>query len=128
MLGVVFESTVWPGRAPAGQALLRCILGGARDPRALELGDAELVEIAHRDVTRALAMAERGGRAHASVIRLAARSRAICGGSPRSRCVMRSRVRGRDGSRFAGADYRGAGINDLCADADVVTAEVCSWT
>ena len=28
VLGVVFETTVWPDRAPAGQTLLRCIFGG----------------------------------------------------------------------------------------------------
>jgi protoporphyrinogen oxidase len=29
---------------------------------------------------------------------------------------------------LAGADYRGPGVNDLCADAAVVTAEVAAWT
>jgi len=28
---------------------------------------------------------------------------------------------------LAGADYRGAGINDLCADAEAVVAEVTAW-
>ena len=29
---------------------------------------------------------------------------------------------------LAGADYRGPGVNDLCADADVIVEEVKSWT
>ncbi len=41
-LGVVFESVLWPGRAPAGQALFRVIYGGGRDPGAAALFDDEL--------------------------------------------------------------------------------------
>ena len=33
-----------------------------------------------------------------------------------------------DGVVLAGADYRGAGINDLCADRDVIVAELRTWT
>ena len=36
-------SSKWPHRAPAGMALLRTFVGGARDPRALESTDEELV-------------------------------------------------------------------------------------
>ena len=28
---------------------------------------------------------------------------------------------------LAGADYRGPGVNDLCADADVIVSEVRTW-
>ena len=31
MLAVMFESTVWPERAPAGHLLLRCPFGDGRD-------------------------------------------------------------------------------------------------
>lgn len=36
-------SSKWPHRAPADRVLLRTFVGGARDPRALERSDAELV-------------------------------------------------------------------------------------
>jgi hypothetical protein len=29
---------------------------------------------------------------------------------------------------LAGADYRGAGVNDLCADAAVIVDEVRAWS
>jgi hypothetical protein len=29
---------------------------------------------------------------------------------------------------LAGADYRGAGVNDLCADRDVIVAELRTWS
>ena len=41
-LGVVFESVVWPDRAPAGHAFFRVIYGGGRDPGVVSLGDAGL--------------------------------------------------------------------------------------
>jgi len=37
-------SSKWPNRAPEGSVLLRAFVGGARDPKALELTDRELVE------------------------------------------------------------------------------------
>lgn len=50
ILGAVWSSSLFPGRAPAGRALLTVFLGGSRDPRALELSDAELIGAAARDL------------------------------------------------------------------------------
>jgi oxygen-dependent protoporphyrinogen oxidase len=52
ILGAVWSSSLFPGRAPAGRALLTVFLGGSRDPRALELSDDELVAAAARDLER----------------------------------------------------------------------------
>jgi protoporphyrinogen/coproporphyrinogen III oxidase len=41
VLGVLFSSSVFAGRAPAGHVLLTCFLGGLRSP---EHGNAELTE------------------------------------------------------------------------------------
>ncbi len=54
MLGVVFESVLWPSRAPAGTVLMRCMYGGARDPSAVSLSEEDLVETARRDLARIL--------------------------------------------------------------------------
>ena len=45
-LGVLFPSSVFPDRAPAGHWLSTAFFGGARDPAALDLPDAELVRLA----------------------------------------------------------------------------------
>jgi len=121
VLGVVFESTVWPDRAPAGHALLRCIYGGGRDPAAMQLGDAELIDQACRDVARVL-----GGEpvtpSHASVIRWSHGLAQYAVGH-RDRVREASAVARRAHVVLAGADYRGAGLNDLAKDAaQVVTA------
>jgi protoporphyrinogen/coproporphyrinogen III oxidase len=113
---VVFESTVWPDRAPAGHALLRCIFGGSRDRAAASLSDAELVEHACRDVARAFGGPAELQPAHASVIRWPA-------GLAQYPVGHRDRVREAAALALAakislaGADYRGAGVNDLCSTA-----------
>ena len=47
-------SSKWEGRAPAGHALLRAFVGGARDPDAIDLPDGDLLAIATRDLGRVL--------------------------------------------------------------------------
>jgi oxygen-dependent protoporphyrinogen oxidase len=49
-LGVVWESSVFEGRAPSGLVLVRAMLGGARRPDVVEHPEAELVERARRDL------------------------------------------------------------------------------
>jgi oxygen-dependent protoporphyrinogen oxidase len=44
LLGCQYESTVFPGRAPAGAVLLRAILGGTFEPGVVELDEAIVVE------------------------------------------------------------------------------------
>ncbi|HEY1252214.1 MAG TPA: protoporphyrinogen oxidase, partial [Thermoanaerobaculia bacterium] len=50
ILGAVWSSSLFPGRAPAGRVLLTVFVGGARDPGAAALLDAELVTLAARDL------------------------------------------------------------------------------
>ncbi len=124
VLGVVFESTVWPDRAPAGHVLLRCIYGGARDPQAIGLSDAELVATARRDLE--IVLGATAAPTYASVVRW---SRGIAqyriGHRERARASMTAARRHR--IALAGADYRGPGVNDLCVDAEIVASEVGSW-
>ncbi|HEX4452487.1 MAG TPA: protoporphyrinogen oxidase [Kofleriaceae bacterium] len=117
VLGVVFESTVWPDRAPAGHALLRCIFGGGRDPdAATQLGDGELIATARRDVARAFGMsAPTIATAHASVIRWP-RALAQYPVGHRERVREAEAVARGANLALAGADYRGPGINDLLGD------------
>ena len=50
ILGAVWSSSLFAGRAPAGRALLTVFLGGSRDPDVLELSNEELVAAAARDL------------------------------------------------------------------------------
>jgi protoporphyrinogen/coproporphyrinogen III oxidase len=53
ILGSTYDSSSFTGRAPAGQRLYRVLVGGRRDPEALDLDDAALLELIHRELTQA---------------------------------------------------------------------------
>jgi len=125
VLGIVFESVVWPERAPEGHVLLRCIFGGGRDPEAAGIPDDELIALARRDVKTALGADAQP--THASVIRW---DQGIAQYAVGHRDHVKAAVAAGRSLRIAlaGADYRGAGVNDLCADADVIVAELRTWS
>jgi oxygen-dependent protoporphyrinogen oxidase len=54
IIAATWLSSKWPGRAPAGVALMRAFFGGARDLEAMALEDGALVELAHRDLAHLL--------------------------------------------------------------------------
>lgn len=58
-LGVVWESSLFEGRAPRGTALLRVMLGGARRPEVVERPESELVECARRELAGAMGISAR---------------------------------------------------------------------
>ncbi len=124
VLGVVFESVVWPDRAPAGHVLLRCIFGGGRDPSAAALSDAELIAHATRDVGSVLGAT--GTPTHTSVIRW---RRGVAQYAVGHKDLVRAAVSAARTHRIvlAGSDYRGPAVNDLIADADVIVDEVRAW-
>ncbi|MGI9645468.1 MAG: protoporphyrinogen/coproporphyrinogen oxidase [Ilumatobacteraceae bacterium] len=53
-LGVLFESSYAPGRAPARHRLLKAIYGGAADPSVMDLDDAQLIDLAVEEAGRIL--------------------------------------------------------------------------
>ena len=50
VLGALFESSLFPGRAPPGHALLRCLVGGRRHPERASLDPARIAELAWQDL------------------------------------------------------------------------------
>ena len=53
-LGVVWESSLFPGRAAAGTALLRVFLGGTRRPDMATVSPDHAVEVARHELTRVM--------------------------------------------------------------------------
>jgi len=50
ILGALYDSSIFPGRAPAGLRLIRVMVGGRRDPEALDLENGALIEAVARDL------------------------------------------------------------------------------
>jgi len=126
VLGVVFESTVWPARAPSGAVMVRCIFGGARDPDVMEMDDAALIATARTDLARALGIGIEVEPIHAAVARWPAGIAQYPVGH-RDRVATLDSLAGQHRLVLAGADYHGIGINDVVADARRVVAEVQRW-
>jgi len=58
ILGAVWSSCLFRGRAPEGQVLVTAFAGGARDPEAAGLPDGALLEIAARELAASLGASE----------------------------------------------------------------------
>jgi len=57
-LGTVWNSSLFPGRAPERQALLTSFVGGATDPQAVTLLPDELVALVHKEIAPLLQIRE----------------------------------------------------------------------
>ena len=54
VLGTLFSSTLFPGRAPAGHVGLTSFVGGSRQPELARLPDADLIEVVRSELARLL--------------------------------------------------------------------------
>lgn len=123
ILGCVFESVLWPGRAPEGRVLLRCVLGGQRDPEVLALPDDELVSVARKDLSRVLGIDHKP--VHVNVARW---ERAIAQYEigHTERVEHAESLATPKGIVLAGSAYHGVAVNSCVADAKRVVAEVAA--
>jgi oxygen-dependent protoporphyrinogen oxidase len=56
ILGCLWDSSIFPGRAPQGKVLLRAMIGGALDPEAVGLDDPTLLSVVRADLGRAMGL------------------------------------------------------------------------
>jgi oxygen-dependent protoporphyrinogen oxidase len=115
ILGALWTSTLFPERVPKDHALLRVMIGGARDPDALDLDDAQLQQIVRDEVDRV-----HGGAGQPSFVRVFRHRCAIpqytLGHGERvARAEEQVRTLGR--LVLTGNAYRGVGVNDCVKNA-----------
>jgi protoporphyrinogen/coproporphyrinogen III oxidase len=55
-LGTVWNSSLFPGRAPEGQVLVTSFIGGATDPQAATIAPEELTALVHREIAPILSI------------------------------------------------------------------------
>lgn len=113
VLGCVWPSTVFPGRAPEGHVLLRVIAGGTLDPPFVALDDEAALEAALADLRGPMAL-----RGAPVFVRHAHWERAI----PQVEVGHEARVAridaalsGLPGLHVAGNAFRGISVNDCVA-------------
>jgi oxygen-dependent protoporphyrinogen oxidase len=121
-LGALFESNLFPGRAPDGFVLARVFLGGVDRPDLVALPEAKLIGLACEALDRALGL--KGGPERTWVMRQeSAIPQYTLGHRERIASVMK-RVGLFPGLYLAGSSYRGVSIGSLVEDADRVAGWV----
>ncbi|HSB09472.1 MAG TPA: protoporphyrinogen oxidase [Blastocatellia bacterium] len=58
ILGCVWNSSLFPDRAPQGKTLITAFIGGALNPNAARAADSELVEMAHSELQKVLGISK----------------------------------------------------------------------
>lgn len=64
ILGALWETSIYDQRAPEGKALLRVMIGGALDPHAVEMDDAQLLRVVRDDLERTMRLRLAPGFVH----------------------------------------------------------------
>ena len=109
--GALFPSSMLPGRAPGGQALVTAICGGARHPHYAQLPEADLVAAVCADLQRTL-----GIRSVPSYVRVVRWPAAIPQYAPGHRdrvAAARALLKDFPLLELAGAAYDGVGVPDV---------------
>lgn len=115
ILGCLFDSSIFPNRAPEGHVLLRCIVGGARAPEIALLDDRSIL-----DVVRAEIADMAGIKADPEFVWIYRYDKAIpqyeVGHHAKLDAIDKGLSR-HPGLFLAGNAYRGVAVNDCIANA-----------
>ena len=120
ILGAVFESNLFPDRAPDGKILVRAMMGGVDRPDLMARSDADLVALAMKALDRMLGLAigpERTWviRQEESIPQYALGHRALIG-------AIAGGLDGLTGLYLTGNAYRGVSVGSIIEDAERVAA------
>jgi oxygen-dependent protoporphyrinogen oxidase len=115
-LACTFVSTKLPGRAPAGNVLLRGFLGGIHEPRALEADDVSLGQQLFDEMRPVLGL--RGAPLFTRVFRWPHATPQMEVGHRERVAEIEAELRSVPGLFLTGGGFRGAGLPDVIADAE----------
>jgi len=118
ILGALYESNLFPGRAPEGYTLVRAFMGGVDRPELMTEPDARLAALACEALDRALGL--KSGPSRTWVMRQPnAIPQYTLGHRERVAAVMK-RIGAFPGLYVAGNAYRGVSVGSILEDADRV--------
>lgn len=124
ILGCLFDSSIFPNRAPEGHVLLRCMIGGARAPELALLDDKELINIVLEELDTIT-----GLRAEPLFKRIFRHEKAIpqyiIGHSKRLEDIERI-LSGYRGLYLTGNAYKGVAMNDCIANSAELAERIVS--
>ena len=120
ILGTLWDSSIFPNRAPEGHVLLRSMMGGATNPGAIELSDSEVTSRTRDDIEKIM-----GIKAEPRFIRIFRHARAIpqyTPGHAKRVAAISGCLEKQPGLFVTGNAYYGVGLND-CVHASNQTAD-----
>jgi protoporphyrinogen/coproporphyrinogen III oxidase len=122
ILGALWETSIYAGRAPEGKALIRVMIGGATDPDAVDVPDSELLQIVRDDLQKTM-----GVRVAPEFVRIIRHRRGIpqyTVGHTTRLARIDALLEAHPGLFLAGNSYRGVSINACIAEAATMAARV----
>jgi oxygen-dependent protoporphyrinogen oxidase len=125
LLGVLWSTSIFKGRAPEGKIVLRCMAGGAANPEAIGLTDDRLVGLCMEQLAPLYGI--KGDPERAWIIR---HERAIAQYERGHLARMKEislRLRSNPGLFLTGSSYRGVSTNHCVAEAENVAREALDF-
>ena len=120
ILGALWTSSIFPERCGEGRVLVRVMIGGARDPEALDLSDEELASLVHGEIGAA-----QGIDGEPAFVRVFRHRRAIpqyALGHLDRMAQIEDQLEDLPGLIVAGNAWRGVSVNDCAKNAWDVAA------
>lgn len=125
VLGILFDSSIFSNRAPMGHALIRGMIGGARNPELAFRPEDELLEIMKEEVGDILGMRE--GPSFVRVYRHEMGIPQYPVSHPSRVERIRERLREIPGLLLNNNAYEGIGLNDCVRNSRITAQEVLSY-
>lgn len=124
ILGTLWDSSIFPNRAPDGHVLLRSMVGGARSPELAMLADDKLINTVFDELRPLVSL-----RAEPDMVRVYRWERAIpqyVMGHGKKLEYIGKRLKSYPGLYLTGNAYRGVGMNDCIENGYKVADEILS--
>jgi len=125
LLAATWVTSKWPHRAPEDHVLLRAFLGGGRDPRRLDLSDAELIDLARDALVTVMRIT--GGPIFSRIYRWTRHSPQYEVGHLERLAAIDARLARVPGLFVTGSGFRSIGIPDCVADGREVAARAADF-
>lgn len=125
LLGVLFPSSLFSGRAPQDKIVLRCLIGGARDPMHTTRSNDDVIAEVRREVESLLQIT-----APPELVSIVRHDEAIPQyhvGHQKRVTEIEARAKNLPGLFLGGNAYRGVALYDCVRDAENVAKEIAAW-
>jgi oxygen-dependent protoporphyrinogen oxidase len=126
ILGALFSTHMFPGRAPAGHVMLEALVGGRRHPEKLNLSDADLISKSYEDLKQLIDLP--APPCFTKVLRPKHGIPQLELGYPQLLAWRNQLAQLNSGLHICGFGWEGIGINDMTKAAQQVARVIASGT